>query len=66
MYCQTCGIAVSQPMKYCNRCGALVSQSETGEVKASEKRFDETQSTPRVLLNRFIEDRESRACEMNQ
>ena len=28
-------------MKYCNRCGALVSQSETGEVKASEKRFDE-------------------------
>jgi len=28
-------------MKYCNRCGALVSQSEAGEVKASEKRFDE-------------------------
>ena len=42
MYCQACGIAFSQQMKYCNRCGVLlVGTSESGEIKPSEKRLDE-------------------------
>jgi len=43
MYCQACGIALSQQMKYCNRCGAqLVPESEgAAAVKTeSEKRLD--------------------------
>ena len=42
MYCQACGIAVSQQMKYCNRCGVqLIGINESGEIKPSEKRLDE-------------------------
>ena len=42
MYCQACGIAITQQMKYCNRCGVqLISTDEPGQIKPSEKRFDE-------------------------
>ena len=43
MYCQACGIALSQPMKYCNRCGtSLVSPTENAAAKtARDKRLDE-------------------------
>jgi hypothetical protein len=43
MYCQTCGMALSQQMRYCNRCGAqLVAPAEAAAAKtAREKRFDE-------------------------
>ena len=42
MYCQACGIALSQQMKYCNRCGfQLIGTNESGEIKPSEKRLDE-------------------------
>jgi hypothetical protein len=43
MYCQACGMALSQQMRYCNRCGAqLVPSNENVSVKtASEKRLDE-------------------------
>jgi hypothetical protein len=43
MYCQACGMALSQQMRYCNRCGAqLVPASETAAIKtASEKRLDD-------------------------
>lgn len=42
MYCQSCGMALSQQMRYCNRCGAqLVPASEDAAVKtASEKRLE--------------------------
>ena len=42
MYCQACGIALSQPMKYCNRCGTLlVSPAENAASKtARDKRLD--------------------------
>jgi hypothetical protein len=42
MYCQACGMALSQQMRYCNRCGAqLVPASEDAVVKTeSEKRLD--------------------------
>ena len=42
MYCQACGISLSQQMKYCNRCGAqLITSNESAEIKPSEKRLDE-------------------------
>ncbi|HEX6732409.1 MAG TPA: hypothetical protein VF074_20495 [Pyrinomonadaceae bacterium] len=43
MYCQACGMALTQQMRYCNRCGAqLVPSNEDVSVKtASEKRLDE-------------------------
>ena len=43
MYCQACGIALSQPMRYCNRCGtSLVSPDENAAAKtARDKRLDE-------------------------
>ena len=42
MYCQACGISLSQQMKYCNRCGAqLLTTNESSEIKPSEKRLDE-------------------------
>lgn len=41
MYCQSCGIAIAQSMRYCNRCGALVLTSqESADLKKSEKRLD--------------------------
>ena len=43
MYCQACGIALSQQMRYCNRCGTLlVSPAENAAAKtARDKRLDE-------------------------
>jgi len=43
MYCQACGIALSQQMRYCNRCGTLlVPSTDDAAVKAKrDKRFDE-------------------------
>jgi hypothetical protein len=42
MFCSSCGIALSQPLKYCNRCGAqLIVTRDAGEVGALEKRLDE-------------------------
>jgi len=42
MYCQSCGMALSQQMKYCNRCGAqLITAGEAAVIKPSEKRLDE-------------------------
>jgi hypothetical protein len=43
MYCQSCGMALSQQMRYCNRCGTqLISPAEESAAKtAREKRFDE-------------------------
>jgi hypothetical protein len=42
MYCQACGIALTQQMRYCNRCGAqTVPAGEDAIVKTStEKRLD--------------------------
>jgi hypothetical protein len=41
MYCQSCGNALPQKMKYCNRCGALLITTESVTVKKSkEKRLD--------------------------
>ena len=43
MYCQACGMALTQQMRYCNRCGTqLVASTEEAAVKtAREKRLDE-------------------------
>ena len=43
MYCQACGIALNQQMRYCNRCGAqLLPANEDVKVKSyAEKRLDE-------------------------
>ena len=43
MYCQACGMALTQQMRYCNRCGTqLVASTEEAAVKAArEKRLDE-------------------------
>lgn len=41
MYCQSCGIPLSQQMKYCNRCGALLIKSDdAADLKRFEKRLD--------------------------
>ena len=41
MYCHSCGIALTQQMKFCNRCGAMLIKSESGaELKRTEKRLD--------------------------
>ena len=44
MYCSSCGVAVTQQLKYCNRCGArLINDKETGLVESAEKSLhDET------------------------
>jgi hypothetical protein len=39
MYCHSCGIALTQQMKFCNRCGALLIKPET-DLKRTEKRLD--------------------------
>ena len=42
MYCQSCGMALSQQMRYCNRCGTqLVAPAESATKTAREKRLDE-------------------------
>ena len=41
MYCQTCGIAVGQAMKFCNRCGTSVVAHDPEETKRTEKRVDD-------------------------
>ena len=42
MYCQSCGTAVPQHMRYCNRCGTqLVATEESPAKTAREKRLDE-------------------------
>jgi len=42
MYCQFCGTAVPQHMRYCNRCGTqLVTSEESAAKTAREKRLDE-------------------------
>lgn len=41
MYCQSCGVQLTQQMKFCNRCGVLLIQSdETADIKRTEKRLD--------------------------
>jgi hypothetical protein len=43
MYCQFCGMALPQQMRYCNRCGTqLIAPAEESAAKtAREKRLDE-------------------------
>jgi len=41
MYCQSCGVQLTQQMKFCNRCGVLLIKSdEKVEIKRTEKRLD--------------------------
>ncbi|HET6889928.1 MAG TPA: hypothetical protein VFH31_02400 [Pyrinomonadaceae bacterium] len=40
MFCSSCGVALSQKLKYCNRCGAkLVSTKNDSLVESTEKRL---------------------------
>ena len=42
MYCQSCGVAIAQSMKYCNRCGALqVTSTEATLSERQEKRLND-------------------------
>lgn len=42
MYCQSCGAAISQAMRFCNRCGSSVLvPTDAAELKKSEKRLDD-------------------------
>lgn len=43
MYCQACGMLLTQQMRYCNRCGTqlVASPEEAAVKKAREKRLDE-------------------------
>lgn len=42
MYCQSCGVAIAQPMKYCNRCGALqVTSKESTQSERQDKRLND-------------------------
>lgn len=42
MFCQSCGIQLTQQMKFCNRCGALLLKpTEQPDLKRTEKRLDE-------------------------
>ena len=41
MFCPTCGVALSQHLKYCNRCGAQLATTTEAVVKKAEKRLDE-------------------------
>ena len=40
MYCQSCGNALQQKMKYCNRCGVLLITTGSVAKKSKEKRLD--------------------------
>src|ERR1044072_3559074 len=40
MFCPSCGVALSQQLKYCNHCGAHLAPSKDAVAKA-EKRLDE-------------------------
>ena len=41
MYCQSCGIRLTQQMRYCNRCGALlIKPDNSADQKRYEKRLD--------------------------
>jgi hypothetical protein len=41
MFCPSCGIALTQQLKYCNRCGAqLNNPEETALIELYEKRMD--------------------------
>ena len=41
MYCQSCGIAIAQSMRFCNRCGTSVVSQDAADIKRSEKRLDD-------------------------
>jgi hypothetical protein len=41
MYCQSCGIAIGQSMRFCNRCGTSVVAHDAAETRRLEKRLDE-------------------------
>jgi len=42
MFCSSCGVALSQPMKYCKHCGTkLVTTQEAAEITPSEERLDD-------------------------
>lgn len=41
MYCQSCGIAIGQSMRFCNRCGTSVVAHDPAETRRLEKRLDE-------------------------
>jgi len=41
MFCSSCGVALSQHLKYCNRCGAQLVTNQDAGVKKAEKRLDE-------------------------
>jgi hypothetical protein len=42
MFCPSCGVALSQQLKYCNRCGAqLITTKKAPVIKSPEKRLDE-------------------------
>ena len=41
MICPTCGVALTQQMKYCNRCGTqLITTKDIAEIELFEKRMD--------------------------
>ena len=40
MYCQSCGIAIGQSMRFCNRCGTSVVVQDIAETQRLEKRLD--------------------------
>jgi hypothetical protein len=41
MFCSSCGVALSQHLKYCNHCGAHLTPANEAVVKKAEKRLDE-------------------------
>src|SRR6185295_9858712 len=41
MFCPSCGVALSQQLKYCNHCGAHLASSNDAVVQKAEKRLDE-------------------------
>src|SRR5258705_2471869 len=40
MFCPTCGVKLSQPMKYCNRCGSNIATDDVNVIQIIEKRMD--------------------------
>ena len=41
MYCHSCGIPLTQQLKYCNRCGALLIKSDDSvDIRRIQKRLD--------------------------